>query len=168
MPATNPRILAALRKKLGDVSPQAISQRRAKIQRLVPMPVDVATYVIASREGVPLHRELDMATLEQVATFDARLRDREQANGQPSDLPRRTRAKGENVAATTPVKQLQIGSLTPPANALNPQHTTDAVRMAEVYPMLYVFENSMREYIDGHLTATYGDKWHEDTQIAGT
>jgi hypothetical protein len=92
MPTTNANVLTALRKKLGNVSIQAISQRRAKIQALVPMPADIATYVIASREGVPLHRHLDRTTLEQVADFDARLRAREQANGQASDPPRRARA----------------------------------------------------------------------------
>lgn len=80
MPTTNANVLAALRKKLGNVSNQAISQRRAKIQALVPMPVDIATS----------------------------------------------------------------------------------------YPMLYTFENSMREYIDGHLSATYGDKWHDDPKIVST
>jgi hypothetical protein len=168
MPSTNAKILAALRKELGGVSPQAISQRRAKIQALVPMPVDIATYVIASREGVALHRELDAATLEQVADFDARLRAREQTNGQASDPPRRGRAKGKSSEATPSVKQLQIGNFTAPVGTLNPRHTTDAVRMAAVYPLLYAFENSMREYIDGHLSVTYGENWHDDPKIVST
>ena len=46
--------------------------------------------------------------------------------------------------------------------------TAVAVRMAEVYPMPYTFENSMREYIDGHLTAAYGDRWHDDPRIVST
>jgi len=165
MPKTNPAILAALRKKLGDVSHQAIAQRRAKIQALVPMPVDIATYVVASREGVALHRDLDASTLEQVANFDARLRAREQANGQEPEVPRRARTK-RNPGTT--VRQLKIGTFAVPTGTLNPQHTTDAIRMAEVYPLLYTFENSMREYIDGHLTAAHGDGWNEDPRIVST
>ncbi len=126
------------------------------------MPVDIATYVVASREGVRLHRELDSATLEQVADFDARLRARERANGQTPDPPRWTTKKG---AKASPAAKVRSGDLKVPTRALNPQHTADAVRMAEVYPLLYTFENSMREYIDGHLTATYGDKWHDDPKI---
>ena len=45
---------------------------------------------------------------------------------------------------------------------------TDAERMAEIYPILYAFENSMREFIDGHLAAAYGDKWHDDPKIVNT
>jgi hypothetical protein len=45
---------------------------------------------------------------------------------------------------------------------------TDAERMAEVYLILYAFENSMREFIDGHLAAAYGDKWHDDPKIVNT
>lgn len=51
---------------------------------------------------------------------------------------------------------------------LSQKHTEDAARMAEIYPVLYAFENSMREWIDGHLTAAYGSKWHEDPKIVTT
>jgi hypothetical protein len=37
--------------------------------------------------------------------------------------------------------------------------------MARVYPMLYVFENSAREFIDGHLSAAYGPDWWEEDQL---
>src|SRR5919199_1130126 len=78
-------VIVELREKLGGVSHQAISQRRARLQRIVQMPTDIATYVLAAREGVRLHTELDAATLEQVATFEDRLRSREEgANGSPS------------------------------------------------------------------------------------
>ncbi len=30
-----------------------------------------------------------------------------------------------------------------------------------VYPLLYVFENSIREFIDGHLAAIHGQDWYE-------
>jgi hypothetical protein len=41
----------------------------------------------------------------------------------------------------------------------------EAERMARVYPLLYAFENSMREFIDGHLTTSYGEKWSDDPKI---
>src|SRR2546421_9654273 len=78
MVRTDSKVLAALRKKLAKpgntpVSLQAIDQRRAKLQALVPMPTDIATYVVAQRAGVPLHAYLDAATLDQVATAEQRL-----------------------------------------------------------------------------------------------
>ena len=38
----------------------------------------------------------------------------------------------------------------------------------KVYPLLYAFENSVREFIDGHLTDAYGDKWYDDPKIVST
>lgn len=166
MPPTNQKILAALREKLGGVSHQAISQRRQSIQALVQMPTDIATYVIAAREGVRLHKELDASTLEQVADFDDRLRAREQSNGvQPTSRPPKPSADRRR---STALKELRVGDLKVPAGALNQKHMTDAARMADVYPILYAFENSMREFIDGHLSDTYGDNWHDDPKIVNT
>ena len=129
------------------------------------MPNDIATYVIADREGVRLHAELDAATLEKVASFQERLRAREQettsATGNSKTPTRRTTGHG-------PIKVLQLGQIKIPANALSQQHVADATRMADVYPLLYVFENSMREFVDGHLTAVYGGDWPEDPKIVNT
>jgi len=35
----------------------------------------------------------------------------------------------------------------------------------KVYPLLYAFENSAREFIDGHLTAVYGPDWWDDPKL---
>jgi Swt1-like HEPN len=44
--------------------------------------------------------------------------------------------------------------------ALKPLHATEAKAMAErVYPLLYVFENSLRDLIEVVLKAKYGDDW---------
>lgn len=160
-------ILAALREKLGGVSHQAISQRRLKIQTIVQMPTDIATYVLAAREGVRLHHELDTGTLEQVANFDERLRAKEQSNGQ-GPVAVTPKKAGRAPQASSTVNEFRVGDVKVPKGALNAKHMTDAVRMAGVYPILYAFENSMREFIDGHLTATYGDEWHDDPKIVNT
>jgi hypothetical protein len=78
MSRTNSAVLAVLRKKLakrGDppVSLQAVHQRRSRIQDKVPMPTDIATYVVAQRAGVRLHQYLDADTLDQVASAEGRL-----------------------------------------------------------------------------------------------
>lgn len=167
MARTNQKILAALREKLGGVSHQAISQRREKIQAVVQMPTDIATYVIAAREGVRLHKELDAATLERVASFEERLHAKEQANGSGQALARTSKPRRDATARRS-IREIRIGELKIPAGALNAKHVSDAVRMGEVYPTLYAFENSMREFIDGHLVAVYGTNWPDDPKIVNT
>lgn len=156
-------MLAELREKLGQpgrpVSHQAVSQRRARLQDLVQMPSDIATYIVASREGVRLHRHLDADVLERMAAFEARIREKEEGAPQAASTPKPQ-------ARTAPVqKELRAGTVKVPSHALSPKHMEDARRMAEVYAVLYAFENSMREFIDGHLTAAYGDNWWNDPKI---
>jgi Swt1-like HEPN len=168
MPRTNSAVLDQLRTKLGrggrPVTHQALEQRRKRIQDLVPMPPDIANYIVAQREGVRLHKHLDEETLERVATFEERLRAKE-GSAEPASAPRRRAAK---TTVRPSVKELRVGEVKVPKNALSQQHMADAARMAAVYPVLYAFENSMREYVDGHLTAGYGDKWWDDPKIVNT
>jgi hypothetical protein len=112
--------------------------------------------VIAHREGVPINRWLDEATLASVADYDARLAAKE--GGPAVHVRAAPTTKG---AATREVK-LFPGI---PTARLSPKHMRDAERMAEVYPLLYVFENSAREFIDGHLTQKYGKDWWNDPKL---
>src|SRR3712207_3692121 len=134
MPQTDRRVLTALRAQLGEVSHQAISQRRNRIQKDVPMLPDIATYVIAQQEGVRIERMLDADTLQRVADFQARLAAK--SNGS-RDRPRPPSARKR----PSLTKQLVMGSTPIPAGALTPKHVQEAERMAKVYPLLYVLEN---------------------------
>lgn len=160
MAQTDSQVLAALRTKLGGVSHQAIAQRRDRLQRLVRMPTDIATYVVAHRAGVPIHRFLDAETLARVADFDARVAAKE--TGSPAQVRAAPAAR-----ATTGSRESTLLPGIPPAR-LSPKHMRDAERMAKVYPLLYVFENSAREFIDGHLTQRYGKGWWEDPKTVPT
>jgi hypothetical protein len=166
---TNRAVLAERRKNLGqDGKPgshQAIAQRRGRLQGLVQMPSDIATYIVASREGIRLHKYLDAEVLEQVAVFDERVRRKEE--GSPGATPARAGRSRTTPTAST-VKELRVGEVKVPKRALSQKHMDDAKRMAEVYPILYAFENSMREFIDGHLTAEYGDSWWDDPKIVNS
>jgi len=46
-------LLAALREK-AKITDRGIRKRREKLQRLVPIPTDIATYILAHRAGVPV------------------------------------------------------------------------------------------------------------------
>lgn len=162
--STNQELLAALRQKLGGVSLQAISARRRRIRALVAMPTDVATYIIAHREGLKIEQWLDAEKLREVAEFEAKLIAKERALDGSTSRAGRPQRRGTRATVT---KEVTIGGkLKIPKGALNPQHAAEAIRMAdEAYPLLYVFENSVREFIDGHLTAAYGRDWHLDADI---
>jgi Swt1-like HEPN len=156
---TNRQVLAALREKLGGVSHQAVAWRREQIQKLVRMPTDIATYVVAHRVGVPINRFLDANTLEKVADFDARVAAKEGVS-----TPVRV-APAAGAKARTREVTLFPGI---PTARLSAKHMGDAERMAKVYPLLYVFENSAREFIEGHLAQRYGKDWWDDRKLVPT
>ncbi len=37
--------------------------------------------------------------------------------------------------------------------------------MSEVYPILYAFENSVREFVDSHLAKNLGKDWYDDPKV---
>jgi hypothetical protein len=121
----------------------------------VRMPTDIATYVVAHRAGVPIHRHLDPATLETVADYDARVSAKE------GNAPLRSAVSAKGA---TGVHEVTLFPGIPTAR-LSARHMRDAERMANVYPLLYVFENSAREFIDGHLAQKYGKDWWDDPKL---
>ncbi len=168
MDRTDPNLLADLRKKLAKpgeapVSNQAVQQRRAKLQAVISMPTDVASYVVAQRAGMKLHSYLDDSKLDQVATWEQRLSAKETANGAAAPAP--TLARKKPATGTAIVKELHLDKIRVPDAALSQARRTEAEKMAAVYPTFYAFENSVREFVDGHLTATYGKDWWDDPKV---
>lgn len=125
------------------------------------MPTDIVTYVVAHRVGVPINRFLDADTLEKVADFDARVAAKEGGVSAP------VRAAPATKSAKGRAREVTLFPGIPTAR-LSAKHMGDAERMAKVYPLLYVFENSAREFIDGHLAQKYGKDWWDDPKIVPT
>jgi len=142
------------------VSLQAVQQRRARLQSKVPMASDIATYVVAQREGVPLHKYLDAETLDQIAAAEQRVSAKEAAMAPVPSPGQRARK-----AATITVKEVHLGKVKVPESALSPRQLGEAEKMAAVYPIFYAFENSVREFVDGHLTEAFGKGWWSDSKI---
>lgn len=170
MDRTNSRLLADLRRKLAKpgeppVSLQAIQQRRARLQGLISMPSDIATYIVAQRARMRLHSYLDEEKLDQVATWEQRLSVKEgtsAGNGGGSSP--------KSKAATRPaiVKEFHLDKVKIPDAALSTRRKNEAEKMAAVYPVLYAFENSVREFVDGHLTASLGTAWYDDPKVVSS
>jgi hypothetical protein len=160
MSATNSKLRKDLLAKLQS-SPQALSQRRERLKRKVAMPTDIATYVIAHQQGLRLDRYLDLETIRVVNGF---IREVEQ-KGAPVESPapmKRDRSR----RPSSPPGQATIDRFNVPSGALSASHAKDLDRMAQVvYPVLYIFENSAREFLDGHLSAAFDPKWFDDSKI---
>ncbi len=154
MAQANRALLSALQEKLG-ISRQALSNRRKRITRKVSMPSEIATYVIAHREGINLGKYLNTETVAQVMDFEDRLSRKEEAGQGAARVPGRRPSRVEKV--------VRLESPQIPDGALPAQQIQDAVKMAsDVYPLLYVFENSVRHFVSGHLQNAFGPKWWEE------
>jgi hypothetical protein len=154
---TNRELKGALLKKLG-VTPQRLSQRVAQVKRLYgPMSTQDGTYVLAHQEGLDLTRFLDQAAVDWVRNL-VPVTATPTTRGQ--SRPRRPTA-----ASTRPVRiapSLELVDAMLPASVV-----ADATRMANVYPKLYIFENSIRNVIVRVLRAKYGNNWWASRAPAG-
>jgi hypothetical protein len=74
-------------------------------------------------------------------------------------------APSKGGARTPVVREVNIANFKMPRASLTQKHVTEAEQMAKVYPVLYVLENSVRGFIDGHLTKAYGANWFDDPRI---
>lgn len=166
MARTNSAVMAEFRSKAG-IGNRAIKKRRDKLlENGVPMPSDIATYVAAYEAGVNLGKHLDADTLRTVAEHVQLVRTTNSPAPQPTVAqPPAKRGRRRD----RPQEEVQLRNVTVPPGCLSAQALTGAKRMAErVYPLLYVFENSVREFVDGHLTAKYGKDWWDRPKLVSS
>ncbi len=150
---TNQELKKALLTKL-KCTPQALSQRAKRLKGKLPMPTALAVYVIAHREGIGIDRYLDKETVSDVRRVLRELPS-ETPEG-PRTATRKTRAPAERrVSIKLPeLQHLHYHFLTPPA-------ADHCKRMGELYPYVYVFENSLRGFIREVLQKKVGQNWWE-------
>lgn len=152
--ATNPQVRTELLKKLGSVTPQRLSQLVGEVKKqLGPMSTEDAAYVLAHQKGIDLTKYLDRETVDRVRGMVPR------TNGGPvaAPAPRRTVAPKVAGPASRPIR-LAAGA--PAVDLLLPTSVaTDAARMAQLYPKMYLLENSIRSVINRVLTAKHGKDW---------
>lgn len=148
---TNPAIKKALLSKL-NVTPQRLSQRVQNRKRTLPMTTEQATYTIAHEEGLDIAKYLtkeETAEVRQLMSCLQSVADKES----PGTATREPRGKPKTAQVTIAVSSSKLAVITS-------VHANEAKVMAErVYPMLYLFENSLRDLIERVLKAAYGDDW---------
>lgn len=147
---TNKALKTALLKKLG-VTKQRLSQRVKALMQQVPMSTEEATYCIAHQEGLRLDKFVDSEAVARVRDLLAGLRSRGESAGQRKTVTR----------AVTRVSEIRVGGSFSIFDPILPTRVVaEAKEMSEkVYPVLYIFENSVREVVRRVLTKAFGADW---------
>lgn len=147
--ATNRKLRTELLTQLGCTA-SALSQRAQVIKKKYgPMSTEEAVYIIAHQHGFDLSRYVDAATVQ-------RIRDILTRNPASESPPIRVKNKG---GKTTYIK---IGNDLPEVDVLlSTTLAEDAAKMARIYPIYYVLENSLRVTIKRVLDKKYGTGWWE-------
>lgn len=158
--ATNRKLRAALLERR-NFSPQRLSQLVRRRKDELPMSTEHATYTIAHESGIDISKFLAPDEVATVRDLIAQLR----ASG-----GRASRAESNGGTRTKPASRkpalVTVGGVNVTRiPGLSATHAAEAKQMAEkVFPMLYVFENSLRDLITGVLEAKYGNSWW-DTEV---
>jgi hypothetical protein len=152
--------MAALRDKEG-ITNQAIAQRRARLTKQVPAPTDIATYAVAHRATVNIARFLPEDVVSRVAEYEGRLHQKEAS----APVPQARKAAQATTKKTEP-REVKFENFKVPPGTLSEKQLANAEKMArEVYPLLYAVENSMREFVNAHLTGAFGKGWWDREKI---
>lgn len=160
--ATNRKLKADLLKKL-DVTPQRLSQLVTARKAELPMSTELATYTIAHEKGLDLSKYLDQETTREVRGLMADLRNGKSRNGDGgNEAPARSRQAQRKTTARKTVNVtiagVDLSKIKIPA--LKQSHADAAKRMSErVYPLVYIFENSVRDLIELVLRDEFGQDW---------
>jgi hypothetical protein len=145
-----------LKQKL-DIGDRQLRRLIAARAAELPSTHEQALFVLAHENGMRLPTYL---TSEQIAEV------RNLLQGRAPAAPAAPRNGGDRRSGrggrTTVVREAKIGDVKVPPSSLSQKHIADAQEMATVYPVLYVFENSVREFVDGHLTKAYGPAWWDE------
>lgn len=150
-----------LLKKL-HITARALNYRIKALQGDQAITREDALLVIAFEEGVPIADRVEAEDLARINDYVAKRKASRIGDAGPA-VPSR---KGAPSAA--PPRMVAIGgSDFQGLPGMSTRQVNEAKRMAnEVYPILYVFENSAREIIARVLKSAYGDKWWDKVASA--
>lgn len=160
MASPDTEIRRELRKKLGDISAQSLSNRVRAIKDKVPAPANHALYVLAFVNGVQLDKHLDGETLAAAADWLERYQNatNSEAGSSQSSSAGASRAK-KQVAPRKIIVQVS-GTQFKDIPQFMLGHARAAEQVAEqAYPVAFLFENALRDLIQRVLHDAYGAPW---------
>jgi len=145
---------ADLLAKLG-VGPRQLRRLTAERAAELPSTNEQALYTLAHENGLKLSKYL---TADQIAEVRGLVQTRPVASAPASATANGSRVPKKRSPRTVSVSiaSVKVGDIP----GLKPSHANEAKAMAErVYPLLYLFENSVRDLIELVLKAKYGKDW---------
>ena len=126
--------------KILSISPQALSKRTQRVKKdYGPMTTEEAVYVIAHNLGIDLSRYLPIAILDRVRSL----------------LPKEIKSLQSDMRSAKKIKQEKISYPLVTRTQINVANNLGM----QIYPKLYVLENSIRNLIVNHLEAIEVDWW---------
>ena len=139
---------SALVKKLGNPSHVQLHRLAEKVrERYGPLTPQDCYAILAHENGLRLHRFLQGDELDRITRMIAA------QPATPTSKPATRRRKRAKKAAS-------VNDSTDAGDPILPQRVLqDAERMAEVYPLTYRFENSVREVVVRVMQAKHGVDW---------
>jgi hypothetical protein len=156
--ATNRALKEDLLRRL-KVTPQRLSQLVNARKAELPMSTELATYTIAHERGLDVSKYLDQESTREVRQLMSDLRNGRRTNGDAAKTSA-VRSRHSDRKASKPVIVSIAGVKIGNVPSLKAGHAQEAKAMAErVYPTLYLFENSVRDFIERVLKAKYGKDW---------
>jgi hypothetical protein len=144
---TEPNVRRELLERLG-ITPQGLSYRAKRIKEAHgPMTTEEAVYVIAHQQGIDLSRHLPIATLDRVRALV------------PRDIPNsRSKPSARGVKKARP----RVSRRKNPYPLVSRSQAKVAEDLgAQVYPLLFIVENSIRELISVRLSKKGSDWWDQ-------
>jgi hypothetical protein len=144
---TNKNLKKDLLKKL-NITHQALSLRVKKLQKEIPMTTEDATYIIAHNEGLVLSKYLDNNIINQIR----------QIMPQKSQVIISRNSK-RKINEQKVISVIITGSFKGTDPLLESIKLNEAKEMAAIYPLLYVLENSIRQFICQLMEKNYGSDW---------
>jgi hypothetical protein len=162
-PSSKPATLReALLSKLGTKNRFRLRDLRVGVRRRFgPMSLQDCDGVLAHERGIPIHRYLEGEDLERVRRTIA-------SESKPAAMRQRNVKK--TAKRQVSLKEIVIdGAAAKMEDPILPGAViADAVRMARVYPLTYVFENSVRELIVRVMKKNYGNHWWKAPMVPGS
>jgi hypothetical protein len=156
--ATNRALRKAVLAKLG-LTQQALSRRVQLKKDRSPMSTEDATYLVAHEAGIRIDKYLDVAQVDRVRSLHAQL---------GVVIPAATAQRKVQKAKPPVARQLRFANNFRVKSSVLPAAKLDeAKEMAQLYPILYVLENSMREVVQRVMKRDFGSDWWDTQLTAG-
>lgn len=157
----NKKLMASIKNKKKDVTIQAIYNSINKIRKKFSNSIskEEAAYIYASQLGIDIYKLLKSTP----AVLD-RIRQLISSNQLETQLNPIKQEKVTNKIT----KVLNLKGMLIKDPLLPPKILEDARKMTEVYPLIYVFENSIRRFISKAMDKRFPSGWWNERRIPNT